>query len=149
MLPTCLRSAPWSQSVDELGRDESDEEPHGSGVDGVPQGFLRAGDVRRAEDDEGAGGAGVEELGERDAVCVGIVPGAEDAHGAYGGGEGEKEKQPVGTVRRGCAQVIDDGDMPGASKNPSSTAVPRTGAHAEALLPGLMFFNYCVNFPAN
>jgi len=37
--------------------------PEGGGVDGVPEGFLRGSNARRAEDDQGAGGKGVEELG--------------------------------------------------------------------------------------
>jgi hypothetical protein len=96
------------------GDDEGYYDPKRGGVEGVPRGFLGGGDVGRAEDDEGAGGDGVEELGEENTICVGVGPGDEDADGGHGGGEGKKEGEPVGAVGGGGSEVVNDGDVPGA-----------------------------------
>lgn len=93
---------------------DGDNEPQGNGVDGIPKGFLRGGYARRAEDNQGACGEGMEELSNQNATCVGVNPGDQDAHGRHGGGEGEKEGEPISPVRRGGSQIIDDWDVPGS-----------------------------------
>lgn len=109
--------------------DHRDDEPQGSGVDGVPEGFLRGGYARRAEDDERARGAGVQELREQDTIRVGVKPGDQDAHGGQGGGEGKEKGEPVVAVGRGGSEVVDDGDVPSSPEQAeqdrrSQSAVP-------------------------
>src|SRR6266478_8709093 len=107
-----LLAAVQRQALTVYHGDNSDDEPQGGGIDGVPQRLLRGSYTRRAEDDERARGAGVQKLGEQDAFRVGVNPRDQYAHGGQGGSEGEKKGKPVGGVGSGGSQVIDDGDVP-------------------------------------
>src|SRR5216684_6974684 len=79
-------------------------------MDGVPQRFLRGGNARRAENDEGARGTGVQELCEQDTFRLRVNPGDQYGHGGQRGGECKKNREPVVAVgrqkRRGVPRCV-------------------------------------------
>lgn len=95
------------------GEDKRDDEPEGGGVEGIPEDFVGRGDVG-AENDEGGSGTDVEELGEENALGVGIGPGDQHTHRGHGCGEHEEKWNPIVTVGRRSAKKVDHGQMPEA-----------------------------------
>lgn len=93
--------------------DKKDDEPEGGGVEGAPEDFAGR-ENGGAENDKRRSGTDMEELGEENALGIGVGPGDEHPNSGHGGGEDEEKGEPVASVRRGGAEKIDGGKMPEA-----------------------------------